>query len=119
LLANRLVWAASCYSADTLGAAVVLGASVVGYSDKLRLARQQPYSAAVGSCLLTGPRELLAGSTVEVAYLRTQAAYRQEAERLRGVGGAVSSIEDQLMAVMVFDWNARAIRLEGAGNRWL
>ena len=114
LLANRLIWAASCYSADILGSAVVLGATVFGYSGKLRLARQQPYSAALGNCLLTGPRELLAGNTVEVAFLRTQGAYLQEALRLRG-----GTFDDGIIAVWVFEWNARAVRLQGDRNRRL
>ena len=109
LLADRLVYGACCYSVDILApAASTHNTTVLGYKGKLMLPLLPVYEPLMRGCALAGAESLLRGKTVQDAHCDMQTEYDNVARRL--IGG---SIQDQVVAVRVFDKNARATTFAG------
>jgi hypothetical protein len=113
LLRNRLVVAASCYSAQSLaGAARKHGATVIGYHGDFRVSFRSKDRKLQTKCVLSAALSLLRGSDAATASKTAIAEFDQAADAM-----IKGNAEDRVIASIVYRGNAQAIRLAGKNRK--
>jgi hypothetical protein len=109
LLKNRLVFASSCYSAQSLAAAAERhGATVIGYRGQMMVSFREKDRKLQKACVLAAALELLGGKDTATAIKAATDAYSKAADKfIKG------NAEDSLIASAVYQVNAQAIELAG------
>src|SRR5271156_3269109 len=109
LLKNRLVFATSCYSAQSLPAAAEKhGATVIGYRGQMMVSFREKDRKLQKACVLSAALSLLAGNDAATAIKAATDAYNSAADRfIRG------NAEDSVIASAVYRVNAQAVELAG------
>jgi hypothetical protein len=113
LLKNRLVFAASCYSAQSLaGAAKKHGATVIGYQGELKVSFRRQDRKLQTECVLSAALALLSGADAATAARAAVSAFDRAASTL-----IEGNAEDRVIASIVYRSNAQAIRLAGKNRK--
>lgn len=113
LLRNRLVFAASCYSAQSLaGAARTHGATVIGYHGEFQVSFRPGDRKRQTKCVLSAALSLLEGCDAATARATAAAEFEKAADTL-----IKGNAEDRVIASLVYRSNAQAIRLAGANRK--
>jgi hypothetical protein len=113
LLKNRLVFATSCYSAQSLAAAAEKhGATVIGYRGQMMVSFRVKDRRLQKTCILAAALSLLAGKDAATAMKAAIDAYNSAADKfIRG------NAEDSVIASAVYRVNAQAMELAGRNRK--
>ena len=113
LLKNRLVFATSCYSAQSLAAASKKhGATIIGYRGEMMVSFRNNDRKLQKQCILAAAMSLLAGNDAATAIKAAIKAYSDAAEKL-----IKENVEDSTIASAVYQINARALELSGPNRK--
>jgi hypothetical protein len=107
LLKNRLVFATSCYSAQSLAAAAKKhGATVIGYRGQMMVSLRDNDRKLQKACILAAALSLLEGNDAATTIKATINAHNGPANRL-----IKGNAEDSVIASAVYRVNAQAVEL--------
>lgn len=113
LLKNRLVFATSCYSAQSLAAASKRhGATVIGYRGEMMVSFRGKDRKLQKKCILAAAMSLLAGNDAATAVKAAMNAYSDAAQKL-----IMGNVEDSAIASAVYQTNAQALELSGPNRK--
>jgi hypothetical protein len=109
LLKDRLVVAATCYSAQSLAAAVKRhGATVIGYRDEFLVSFRVKDKKLQAGCILAAALSLVGGGDAITARRELAEAFERAADRL-----ITGNLEDAVVASLIYRGNAQGIHMAG------
>jgi hypothetical protein len=115
LLKDRVLCAICCHAVESIAPLVAgMNTTIVGFRGALQVPWNAPYKDLMESSVLAAPNALLAGSDVQTAKIKAEAAFRELARLLM----AKDHLEDQIHGAFM-EMNADIVGFCGDGDRKL